>query len=33
MLKLLTKWMDVFERIKGDDKVRLCPAVLGVIQP
>ncbi len=33
MLKLLTKWMDVFERVKGEDKVRLCPSVLGVVQP
>ena len=33
MLKLLTNWMDVFERIKTEQKVNLCMSVLGSIHP
>jgi len=33
MLKLLTGWMDILEKIKKDEKVNLCRSVLGMIIP
>jgi hypothetical protein len=33
MLKLLTNWMDVFERIKHEQKVNLSASVLSAIHP
>lgn len=33
MLKLLTNWMDVFERIKKQPKVNISSAVFGALNP
>ena len=33
MLKLLTNWMDILERIKAENKVSLCNSVFAPIHP
>ena len=33
MLKLLTGWMDILEKIKKEEKINLCRSVLGMIIP
>jgi len=33
MLKLLTNWMDILERIKNEQRVNLCTSVFGAIHP
>ncbi len=33
MLKLLTTWMDVYERVKTEGKISLCSSVFAVVQP
>lgn len=33
MLKLLTGWMDILEKIKKEEKINLCRSVIGMIIP